>query len=132
MQKLSTSDKVYVGMSKIQNAGRGVFAKSNINKNDIIESCPIIEMPKHDVSTLNKSSLVTYFFYFGKDKERLAVTLGFGSLYNHSYKPNATFKIKGAKGLIDFVALNDIKKDTEITFNYRHGNKNKSPLWFEV
>lgn len=132
MQKLTTSDKVYVGMSKIQNAGRGVFAKSNINKDDIIESCPIIEISKHDAPKLNESSLVTYLLYFGKNKERLAITLGFGSLYNHSYKPNATFKIKGTKGLIDFVALKDIKKDTEITFNYRHGNPNKSPLWFEV
>jgi len=132
MTKLSASSKVYVDSSKITGAGRGVFAKCDISKDDVIESCPIIEISKHDASTLNESSLVTYIFYFGKAKERLAVTLGFGSLYNHSYKPNATFNIKGKEQLIDFVALTNIKKDTEITFNYKHDSANISPLWFEV
>ena len=50
-----------------------------------------------------------------------------------SFSPNAIFKIKPKEGIIDFVALNDIEKDTEITFNYYHSNpKDKSPLWFEV
>ena len=85
------------------------------------------------MSNLRESILVTYFFYFGKKKERLAVALGFGSIYNHSYTPNATYKIKVKKKTIDFTAIKDIKKNEEITFNYSFGNpKNKNPLWFEV
>ena len=133
MKKLLTSDKIYIKQSKILNAGRGVYAKCNIKKNEIIENCPIIEVSKHDMANLNKSILVTYFFYFGKDKERLAVALGFGSIYNHSYKPNAKYKIKQTEKSMDFIALNNIKKNEEITFNYKYGNpKNKRPLWFEV
>ena len=134
MKKLVSSGKVYISESRILNAGRGVFAKCDIKKNEIIERCPIIEVPKHDTSNLNESILVTYFFYFGRSKEQLAIALGFGSIYNHTDKPNATFKIKQREEVIDFVALTDIKKDDEITFNYRnHGNsKNKSPLWFET
>jgi len=132
-KKLLTSDKIYIKQSSILNAGRGVFAGCNIKKGEIIESCPIIEVPKHDMSNLKESILVTYFFYFGKNKERLAVVLGFGSIYNHSYKPNAKYKIKPEKKIIDFIALNNIRKDDEITFNYNCANpKNKSPLWFEV
>ncbi|HBB76249.1 MAG: hypothetical protein A2186_01515 [Candidatus Levybacteria bacterium RIFOXYA1_FULL_41_10] len=133
MKKLVTSDKVYIGKSKIVGAGRGVFAGRNIKKGELIEKCPIIEIPKHDFSSLRESVLVTYFFYFGKKKERLVVALGFGSIYNHSYQPNAKYKINHTEKTIDFTALRDIEKDDEITVNYNSGNsKDKSPLWFEV
>lgn len=133
MKKLFASDRVYINQSKIPNAGRGVFARCNIKKNEIIEKCPVIEVLKHDMANLNESFLVTYFFYFGKNKERLAVALGFGSIYNHTYKPNAKYEIKPTENRIDFVALNDIKKDDEITINYNPGiPKNKSSLWFET
>jgi uncharacterized protein len=132
MKKLLTSDKIYIKKSEIPNAGRGVYARSDIKKNEIIESCPIIEVPEHDMSNLKESILVTYFFYFGKNKERLVVALGFGSIYNHTYKPNATYKIKHTERTLDFIALSDIKKDDEITVNYNYGNpKDNSPLWFD-
>jgi len=133
VKKLLTSDKVYIRQSRILNAGRGVYARRDIKKDEIIEKCPVIEVPKHDVSNLRESILVTYFFYFGKNKERLAIALGFGSIYNHTYEPNATYKIKHREKTIDFIALSDINKDDEITVNYNYGNpKDKSPLWFEA
>ena len=133
MEKLFASNKIYVGKSKIINAGRGVFAKCDIKKGEIIESCPIIEVSKNDTSNLNESILVTYFFYYGKNKEKLLIALGFGSIYNHSGNPNAKYIISNKEKTIDFIALKNIKKDNEITFNYYNSDrKNKSPLWFEV
>ena len=133
MQKIQTSEKIYISQSEIPNAERGVFARVDIKKGEVIETCPIIEVSKDDTAKLNESLLVTYFFYFGKNKERLAITLGFGSIYNHSYKPNATFKIRAKERLNDFIAIRDIKKDEEITFDYKHGNaKDGQPLWFEA
>ena len=133
MKKLPASDKIYIKESQILNAGRGVYARCDIKKNEFIEKCPIIEVPEHDVANLNGSMLVTYFYYFGKKKDRLLVALGFGSIYNHTYEPNAVYKIKATEGTIDFIALKDIKKDDEITVNYNFGNpKDRSPLWFEV
>ncbi|QQG42096.1 MAG: SET domain-containing protein-lysine N-methyltransferase [Candidatus Woesebacteria bacterium] len=131
MRKLSASDKIYVSESKISSAGRGVFAKCNIKKGEIIEKCPIIEIPIGDTSKLYESFLVTYFLYFGKTKERLCIMLGFGSIYNHSETPNSNFKIYPKKEIVEFIALKNIKKDEEITFDYRHGNKIENPLWFE-
>lgn len=131
MGKIFSSNKVYVSFSKIKNAGRGVFASSDIKKGETIEICPIIEVSKNDTANLEESILVTYFFFFGKNKERLAVTLGFGSIYNHSNTPNATFKIKPKEEIIEFRALKNIKQDEEITFDYRHGTSKKIPLWFE-
>ena len=135
MKKLLTSDKVYVSKSGILNADRGVYARRDIKKGEIIERCPIIEVPKNDTSNLKESVLVTYFFYFGKNKEQVAIALGFGSMYNHSDKPNTTYKIKRKDKIIDFIALDDIKKNDEITFNYyncSNPKSKKSPLWFEV
>lgn len=133
MKNITASDNVYVGKSKIPNSGRGVFAKTDIKKGKIIESCPMIEIPKYDKSILNGSILVTYFFYFGKNKRRVALALGYGSIYNHSDKANAKFRIREKDLIIEFIALNDIKKNEEITFNYRgFRNSNKSPLWFEI
>ncbi len=133
MKNLLASDRVYIKASKIHNAGRGVYARMDIKKGQLIEKCPVIEVPKADMSNLRESILVTYFFYFGKNREKLIVALGFGSLYNHSHQPNAIYKIKPLEKTIDFIALKNIKKNQEITFNYTYGNpKYKSPLWFEV
>ena len=133
VKKLYPSNKVYISKSNIKNAGRGVFATQKIKKGEVIEVCPLIIVPKSDMSNLRESILVTYFFYFGKNKERLAVAFGSGSIYNHSYTPNATYQIRVKKKTIDFIAIKDIKKNEEITFNYSFGNpKNKNPLWFEV
>src|ERR1035437_1012166 len=107
MKKFPASDKIYISKSKILNAGRGVYARRDIKKDEIIEKCPVIEVPKHDMANLSESFLVTYFFYFGKNKERLAVALGFGSIYNHTHKPNAKYQIKPTENRIDFIALNN-------------------------
>lgn len=127
MVKLLTSDKIYVAHSRISRAGRGVFAKQDIKKGEIIEICPVIEVPRKDVSNMRESILVNYYFYFAKDKSKLAIALGFGSIYNHSYEPNATYKKLHKDKIITFVALKSIKKNEEITVSYNYGNpKDKS------
>lgn len=130
MKKIFNSSKLYVAKSKIPNSGRGVFANQNIKKGEIIETCPVIEVSKHDMSNLEESILVTYFF-FGKKKEISVIALGFGSIYNHTYTPNATYKKKIAEKTMKFIALKNIKKNEEITVNYNSGDpKNKTSLWF--
>ncbi len=132
MTKLLTSDKIYVSQSKIPDSGRGVFARIDIKKGEIIESCPVIEVPQHDVANLSESVLITYFYYLGKDKERILITLGFGAIYNHTYKPNAIYKERLKEGLVDFIAMKNIEKDEEITVNYNSEDSgSKNPLWFE-
>ena len=129
MKKIFGSDKVYVMESKITGAGRGVFAGRDIKKGELIEKCPIIEVPAGDMVKLNQSVLVAYFFYYGEDQSLVA--LGFGSIYNHSYEPNAKYEIKSEEMVIDFVASGDIKKDDEIMVNYKGESGSKNPLWFE-
>lgn len=133
MQNLYSSEKVYVKNSHVADAGRGVFAKYEIKKGEIIETCPVIEISTGDASAINESILLTYFFFHGKKKEKVWLALGFGSLYNHSYAPNASYTISEPDNTIEFVATGDIEADSEITFDYKFGNpQNQEPLWFEV
>jgi SET domain-containing protein len=122
---------VYVAKSKIPQGGRGVFACRDIKKGELIESCPVIEIPQDEAEFVSQSVLITYIYYLGKNKMRPVLALGFGSIYNHSYTPNAKYKAKLNKKLIDFVAIKDIKQDEEITVNYNQASKTQTPLWFE-
>lgn len=132
MKKIFLKENVCVMKSKVLGAGRGVFSSRNINKGDCIELCPAILLSSHDMANLKESMLITYLFYYGKQKEKALIALGFGSLYNHSYKPNAMYVIHDEAQSIEFIAQTDIQKDKEITFDYTSGHQNcETPLWFE-
>ena len=109
--KLLPSTKIYIDNSSIKQAGRGVFAKQQIQKDEVIEQCPIVLMKEPEVPELRKTELRNYYFMWGEDEEnhKAAICLGFGSLYNHSYSPNATYRKLHEKNLIEFIALGDIK-----------------------
>lgn len=132
MKKIFPSTKTYVSQSKITGAERGVFASENIDKGETIESCPTIEIPKQELEFLQNSFLTSYIFFCGKNKERLLIALGFGSMYNHNYTPNAEYKIDPQAKKIEFSSLKTIHKGEEITVNYVQESKSEVPLWFEV
>jgi SET domain-containing protein len=123
--RLEPSRKVYISDSKIPNAGRGVFAATDIAKDEIIEICPVIRVPLDDSSNKKGAVLVNYFFYFG---DRLAVALGFGSIYNHQYEPNATYTKNLMNDTVEFKAIQNIKKNEEITVNYNYGKAGDKTL----
>ena len=132
MELVSPSQKIYLTRSAIAHAGRGVFAATHIEKGEIIEHCPIIEIQENEAPLLKQSELVNYYFIWGDDKKKVAICLGFGSLYNHSYEPNATYRKLYDEQFIDFVALKKIGRGEEITINYNYGNPDdKSPLWIK-
>jgi SET domain-containing protein len=113
-------------------AGRGVFAGEEIKKGEVIEVAPFIEIPQQELENIEESVLVNYVYFFGKQKERMLIALGFGSIYNHTYTPNAKYKINPKKQTIEFIAIDSIKKDQEITVNYIQGNSKNIQLWFEA
>lgn len=108
--------KIYLSKSNIPKAGRGVFASTLIKKGEIIEICPVISLKKKDHLIAKKTILKNY--YYIPNKSSCFVCLGFGSLYNHSHKPNAKYKMKIKEQVIEFIALKDIEKGEEITINY--------------
>ena len=111
--------KIYIADSKLTNAGRGVFAKEKIRSGELIESCPtlVLHGPK-DRRNLRKTGLVNYYFLWGLDHDRVAICLGWGSIYNHSFSPNARYEKMTNDDRMDFYALCDIETGEEITVNY--------------
>lgn len=132
--KLLTSGKIYLADSKIASAGRGVFAGVDIKIGELIERCPVILLNEDQTPLIRDTELVNYYFMWGNDNHyhKAAICLGFGSLYNHSYNPNATYKKRITEQFVDFVAVKDIVKDQEITVNYNHGDPDdKRTLWIK-
>ncbi len=110
--------------------GRGVFARQSIGKGTVIERAPVILVPTKEVfDTSAEPKLADYVFDWGKDT--VAVVLGYGSLYNHSYQPNAEYYDSGRLTQV-FTALRDIRKGEEITVNYNGWPEGRVRVGFRV
>ena len=102
-------------------SGRGVFTTEPIPAGSLIEICPVIVIPEKEVDVIHHTDLHDYYFVWGENNEQAAIALGYGSLYNHSYDPNAEFILDLNGRAIEVHALRDIRPGEEITFNY-HGD----------
>ena len=130
MAKTALVHSDLIEVRKAGTKGRGVFARSDIPKDEEIERVPVIVMPAQDVFGYTRTSkLANYVFNWKKGK--LALALGFGSLYNHSYKPNAQYYLAGGNTQ-SYVALRDIRAGEEITINYNNNPKSRKDVGFGV
>lgn len=118
-----------VCVKNVPGKGRGVFALRDIQKGETIEHVPLLIFPADTlVDGLDNAHVGRYYYWW--TKKRVAIALGYGSLYNHSYTPNATY-IHGNDKL-KYVALKNIPEGDEITVNYNWDPKDKRPVGFDV
>jgi SET domain-containing protein len=110
--------------------GRGVFAQKRFRAGELIERCPVILVNSTERDRIGSTILGMYCFCWGTDTDEMAIALGYGSIYNHSYEPNAEFHRAVEGGTIDFVALRDIDRGEEVTINYNGLPNDQSPIWF--
>lgn len=110
--------------------GRGVFATKHYKAGDVIELSPVIVLSRADSLKIDSTLLYDYYFSWGEQGDQVAIALGFGSLFNHSYTPNATYKKHDAT--IEFVALRPIDKGQQILVNYNGDPADKTAMWFRV
>jgi SET domain-containing protein len=115
---------------EIKGKGRGVFSSTPIQENDLVEECPLIEIPAEDFDAVTSTHVVNYCFFLNKEQNILSVALGFGSIYNHAFPCNAHHMIDREAKTITFFALRDIKPGEEITINYNGDPQNDSLHWF--
>lgn len=126
----------------IQGNHRGVFANSNFLAGDLIEVCPVILLPIEDPACLgmdgkritgwgDSSVLDSYVFSWSEEKE-FVICLGYGSLYNHSYEPNAVYHQNFDDHTIEIRAITEIKDGDEIYINYNKDPSCKHPVWFQI
>lgn len=112
--------------------GRGIFAAGPIKTGELIEVSPVILLRQTDWNLLKRTVLYDYCFSWGEDYNETVIALGYGSFFNHSYTPNATFNNNTENLSIDFFAIVDIKDGEEITINYNGDIDDQSLLWFDV
>lgn len=119
-----------IEVRQVRKKGRGVFARTRIPKGTVIERVPVIVVPVQEIfSQAPQSKLADYVFRWGRDM--VAVALGYGSLYNHSYQPNARFYNSGRLTKV-FTAIRDIQSGEEITVNYNGPPGSRSRVPFRV
>lgn len=119
-----------IKVKKAAKKGRGVFAVKRITKDEEIERVPVLILPAADIfGSTRTSKLADYVFEW--DKDEMALALGYGSLYNHSFRPNAQYWRQGKDTQI-YVALRDIEPGEEITINYNRDLDNHDDVGFDV
>ncbi len=92
-----------VCVKEVRGKGWGVFAARDIAADEIIERCPMLVLSKSDVWQVD-ATLSRYVFTWCNDQ--VALALGYGSLYNHSFQPNARCEDRGRR-CKQFIAVRD-------------------------
>lgn len=109
--------------------GRGVFAIQFIPAGTEIERVPVIVIPDSEIEIRPGNTLQDYIYEWGRGT--VAIALGCGSIYNHSFSPNARYDDKGRLTKV-FTALRDIRPGEEITINYNGDEDDLTPVSFDV
>lgn len=98
----------------------------------MVEICPVIIFNTKERKRLEKTAL-SHYIYPWRSVRGAALVLGNGSIYNHSYFPNADWKQNFKTESMVYRAIRSIKKGEEITVNYNSEPDDKTPIdWFEV
>lgn len=100
---------------EIKNYGKGVFARKNINKNELLAIFGGHVMKASDEQKLSGnlsdySLQISENFVIGPAEEK---EIGDAEFFNHSCDPNAGFE-----GQITLAAMRNIRKGEQITFDY--------------
>ena len=120
------SDAIVV--KRVKGKGRGVFARRPIAEGTVIERVPVILVPLPSV--MEPGSILSRFCFL-RNRKTAALALGYGSIYNHSYHPNATYEEDGPEAML-FRALSTIGKGEEITINYNGAPRDRAAVGFRV
>jgi uncharacterized protein len=119
-----------IEVKQIKGKGRGVFARRLIYDGEVIERVPVLVLPIGESRTASgPTPMSDYCFDWGRGT--VAVALGYGSLYNHSYQPNARYDDESGQTKV-FIAIRDIALGEEIVVNYNGEPGDKTPVWFNV
>lgn len=107
----------------------GVFARDSIEKGELIERFPLIEL---DWRAKYVGDMILWRHSFHSSLEckcsdctrfgpAIYISSGYGAVYNHQDKPNAIFQFNYKSKYVDVIALENISPDSEIFVNYGEG-----------
>jgi hypothetical protein len=119
-------------LKEVPGKGRGVFCKTDIARNEVLEVTPSVILDGKATDYTDKTLLANYTFRVGRTKgvknpaASCSVVMGILSFCNHGEQPNATIEWEEIEGTVYYIlrATRKIPKDTEICTSYGDG-------WFE-
>jgi len=112
--------------------GRGVFALKDFKKGEVVENCPVINITPKERKKVEKT-IFNYYIYPWRSTQSGCLVLGYGSIYNHSFTPNADWKQNFKANTMVYRTLRPIKSGEEITVNYNGEPDDATPIdWFDV
>ena len=114
--QMNNGTSLYV--RSVRGMGRGVFAGRRYLSGEVIEVCPVLLIPESVEQKCRDEILDKYIFEWDKTGYVAAIAWGFGSLYNHSSDPNATFSRRKRDKVIVFRAKRHIAKGEQILVDY--------------
>jgi len=129
LERYFINSKIEVRESSIH--GLGIFALQTIQPKEIIEISPVVMCSGDTFDTLKRIYGERHVFhdYCFKCKDiGYGFPLGYGGLYNHSWEPNAFWKLNESGPRLIFRAIKEIEPGTEICIKY---NPNSNDLWFD-
>jgi len=119
-----------IELKRLPKKGRGVFARGFIRAETVIERVPVVVVPRAEFEDLDQPGVLAEYCFVWSETS-VALALGYGSLYNHSFTPNARYDDRPDRTKV-FIALRDIQPGEEITINYNGTPEDGSPMHFEV
>ena len=103
-----------------------------IPRGTLIEESPLLVLSGEEWRGADETVLHHYAFGWGPRNKGAVIGLGFTSLYNHSYNPNARAENKEKRLVMRLFARRDIARGEEITINYNGEPADRAPVWFDV
>jgi SET domain-containing protein len=116
--------------------GWGVFAARSFFKDEVIEDAPVflLEEKYSDIPKEFQNRIFRWGLMTGTSAGR-AVALGYGSIYNHSDRPNVVYEADDQNKVLRFRAKRVIDPGEQLTIHYRQENDGSLPdqeEWFET
>ena len=106
---------LYLSESLIPGAGKGVFTKIDISKDQNVEKACVVKIP---VKNSDDTPLSDYVFRNPYNKKENFVAFGYGSMYNHSDEPNIHYYYDKDENCMVYESLRDIKIGEELYISY--------------
>lgn len=106
--------RIFVDVSKIPNAGRGVFANQDFAKGDVVEFSPVLMVNETEKTLPIDLKNMVYRF----SPTHCFVACGCASFYSHANPASCHYVINDLTQTITVVAARCIEKGEELTISY--------------
>jgi uncharacterized protein len=117
---------------RVPGKGRGVRAGRTFAEGEVVDTAPVVVVPAQEWELVEQTDLGRFCFVWEDDRGSVAVALGRGSLFNHSYTPNVRAEKDFRSKLMRFYARRDIEPGEELTINYNGDVDSRDPVGFDV